>query len=98
MAVTTVNNPTAERAAKIGIGIQFLALVRILAEYFRLKHFNRPALTLAGFEPYITGALIAAVLTAASVGLFLWRKYWHAAFVSAAMVVILLVYKLLVMS
>lgn len=88
---------TAERAAKFGIAIQFLALIRILAEYFRLKHFNPAALTLAGFEPYITGALVASVLTASAVALFFWRKYAYAVFVSAATVVILLLYKLLLM-
>ena len=92
-----MNAAFAERAAKIGIAIQFLALIRILTEYFRLKHFNPAALTLAGFEPYITGALIAAVLAAAAVALFFWRKFWQATAVAGATVVILLIYKLLVM-
>jgi len=85
---------SAQRTAQIGIGIQFLALIRTLSEYFRLKHFGREQMTLVVAEPYITGALIAAVCTAISVALFFFRKYRLATVVAAATILVLLLYKL----
>ena len=43
--------------------MQFLALVRSLAEVFRLRHVQGPALDVATAVPYVGGALLAAVLT-----------------------------------
>ena len=43
--------------------MQFLALVRSLAEVFRLRHVQGPALDDATAVPYVGGALLAAVLT-----------------------------------
>jgi hypothetical protein len=84
----------AERIAKLGIAVQFLALIRTLGEYFRLKHAYGPALSLAAIEPYITGSLIAAICTAIAVGLYFFAQYRIAIFVSAATVIILLIYKI----
>ena len=51
------------RLAQLGICVQFLALVRSLAEVFRLRHVQGPALDVATAVPYVGGALLAAVLT-----------------------------------
>jgi len=83
-----------ERVAQLAIGVQFLVLVRTLAEYFRLKHFGSHPLTLAMVEPYILGALIACVFTAISVGLYFFRRFTAAIFVAALMIAILLAYKI----
>jgi len=53
----------AHRLAQVGICVQFLALVRALAEFFRLQHVQGPALTVATIAPYVGGALLAALLT-----------------------------------
>ncbi len=88
-----MTRPAWEQWAKIGIAVQFLALVRTLAEYFRLKHVDGAMLTLAMVDPYITGALICALLCALSVALFFVRRFSLSAIVSAATVVVLLIYK-----
>lgn len=84
-----------ERAAQLAIGVEFLALVRTLAEYFRLKHFGAHPLTLAIAEPYILGALIASVCTGISVGLYFFRKFDAVMIAAVATIVILLFYKIL---
>jgi len=53
----------AHRLAQVGICVQFLALVRTLAEVFRLRHVQGPALDVATLIPYVGGGLLAAVLT-----------------------------------
>jgi len=83
-----------ERTAKLGIAVQFLALIRTLSEYFRLKHSYGPALSAAAIEPYITGGLIAAICTASAVGLYFFSRYRTAILVSVATVVALLIYKI----
>jgi hypothetical protein len=88
---------SAERVAQTGIAVQFLALIRTLFEYFRLKHFGAQPMTLALAEPYISGALIAAVGTAISVGFYFFSNYNVASFVAAATVLLLLAGKLAVL-
>jgi len=55
------------RLAQLAICVQFLALVRSLAEFFRLQHLGGPALQVATVAPYVGGGLLAAVLTWAGV-------------------------------
>ena len=83
---------TAERLAKFGITVQFLALVRSLSEIFRLKYAG--PLTLSEVEPYIVGSLIAAISTWIAVTSYFFARYRFAIGVSAATVVALLIYKL----
>lgn len=85
---------TREQWAKLGITVQFLALVRILAEYFRLKYVHGPRLSLAVVEPFVTGALLDALLCWLAVVLFFFRRFMTALIVSGATVILLLVYKL----
>jgi hypothetical protein len=85
--------PTIEQWAKIGITVQFLALARILAEYFRLKYVHGARFSLAVAEPYVTGALLDALLCWLAVALFFFHRYKSAALVSAATVIILMIYK-----
>ena len=65
----------APRWAKIGITIQFLALVRCLGEVYRLRWLRGQALALADVQPFIAGALVAAVLCWAAVTLFFFARY-----------------------
>ena len=84
---------TREQWAKIGITVQFLALVRTLGEYFRLKYTHGAQLSLARVEPFVTGALLSALLCWLAVVLFFFRRYRSAFVVSAATVLVLLIYR-----
>ncbi len=53
----------AHRLAQVAICVQFLALVRTLAEFFRLQHVEGPTLRVATVAPYVGAGLLAAVLT-----------------------------------
>jgi len=79
--------------AKIGILIQFLALIRILLEYFRLQRTRGERLPRRVLDQYVTGALITAVLCFLSVGLYFFGFYVAAAVISGLTVVVLLIYK-----
>jgi hypothetical protein len=78
-----------ERAAKIGIAVEFAALIRTLAECLRLMRH-------ADIQPYLVGALIAALCAAVSVGLYFLAKYRSAVAVAVAAVLMLIVYKIAV--
>jgi hypothetical protein len=88
---------TAERMAKIGIGIQLLILIRLPAEIFRLKYLHGNTLTLATAEPLIAGELVTAVCAALSVAVYFWNKHQVAIWVAALNVAVLIAYKALLM-
>ena len=54
---------SAQRLAQIGITVQFLALVRTLAEFYRLRAAHGPALTVPGIAPFVGGSMLAALCT-----------------------------------
>lgn len=87
---------TQEQWAKVGILIQFLALVRTLLEYFRLKYVYGAQFTPTLGEPFITAALLSALLCWLAVMLFFFRRYTSALLVSILTVFVLLIYKILV--
>lgn len=84
---------TRERWAQLGITIQFLVLVRTLGEFLRLKHLRGVRFSVVIGEPLVIGALIAALLCWIAVTLFFFRRYTASICISAATVVILIVYK-----
>lgn len=87
-----------ERWARIGIAVQFLALVRCLGEVYRLRWLRGSTLTLDQVMPFIAGALVAAVLCAVAVGLS-WLGRPRASVALAALTVAALVaLKLLLLS
>jgi hypothetical protein len=85
---------SAETLARRGIFVQFMALIRCLLEYFRLKYIHGGALTTAVVEPFITGSLIAALCAWIAVICYFLRRYKTVVAVSAGTVVILLAYKI----
>jgi hypothetical protein len=87
---------TRERWAQIGITIQFLIVVRSLAEIYRLRHFHPAAFSAAVAMPYVGGALIAAVCCWTGVIFYFFRRYTLAAWLALATVVLLLGYKVAV--
>ena len=83
----------AQRWAKIGITIQFLALVRCLGEVYRLRRLHGGALVLDDVQPFIAGALVAAVLCWAAVTLYFFGRHRAAVAVSALTVLALVALK-----
>ncbi len=79
--------------ARIGICVQFAALIRCLAQFYRLKHILGPWLTVARIEPIILGSSVTALLAIAAVLSYFGEKYVAAAAVAAVNVVIFLVLK-----
>ena len=76
--------------------MQFLALVRSLAEVFRLRHVQGPALDVATAVPYVGGALLAAVLTWIAVLCYFAGRDRAAVGVAGLTIVALLVVKIVV--
>lgn len=88
---------TAERWARIAITIQFLALVRTLAEVYRLRWMAGGRLSFDQAEPYVAGGLIAAVFCWAAVTLCFLGRHRACVAVSLAMVAVMIAYKLAVL-
>ena len=85
---------TREQWAKVGILVQLLALVRTLGEIYRLKYVFGGELTLDQVEPFVTGALLDALLICLAVLLFFFHRYTSATVVAVATVFVLMIYKL----
>jgi hypothetical protein len=84
-----------QRLAQIAVTVQFLALVRILLEFFRLKSLAGSAFTLGLGEPYVMGGVIAAIFTWFGVTAYLFNRYTISALIGAVMVLVLIIYKIL---
>ena len=84
-------------AAKIAILLQFAALIRCLAEYFRLKWVLGSAFTLARIEPFVVGGLVAAIGGLIAVLLYFVQKYVVTTVTGGITIVILLVLRLVLM-
>jgi hypothetical protein len=84
---------SARRVSELAITGLFLALVRSLAEYYRLRYVRGAALSLAEVAPYITGGLMAALGSWAAVVAYFFGQYRLATGVVAVVIVSLLVYK-----
>jgi hypothetical protein len=87
---------TARRSSELAIMVLFLALIRTLAEYYRLKHVHGTQLVLAEVAPYITGALIAALGAWAAVAAYFFGRYRLSAGVVAVAIGLMLTYKIAV--
>jgi len=84
----------AHRLAQLGICVQFLALVRSLAEVFRLRYVQGATLGVATVVPYVGGALLAAVLTWIAVLCYFAGRDRAAVGVAGLTIVALLVVKI----
>jgi len=80
-------------AALIGIGAQFAALIRCLAEFYRLKYTLGPALTIARVEPFILGGLVTALFLLPAVFSYFWSRYILAVCLSVVNVLTLFVFR-----
>lgn len=86
---------TTQRLAQIAVTVQFLALVRTLLEFFRLKNLEGPAFTLSLGEPYLIGGVIAAICTWLGVTAYMLSRYVVTALIGAGTVLVLIVFKML---
>jgi hypothetical protein len=69
---------SAQRVSELAIMALFLALIRTLAEYYRLRYVAGTAVALARVEPYLAGGLIAALgVWVAVVAYFVERIVWR---------------------
>ncbi len=87
---------TRERWAQIGITVQFLIVVRTLAEFFRLRHVLGTTFSAAVVAPYVGGALIAVCFCWIGVTLYFFRRYTLSVWTALTAVAILLMYKIAV--
>jgi hypothetical protein len=77
--------------ARIGLGIQFAALIRCLGEYFRLKYFVPEKFSIIHVEPFMIGALVTAILALFGILFYFAQKFLLTAIIAAVNVVILFV-------
>ena len=89
---------TVQRLAGVAITVQFLALIRTLAEYFRLKYVQGSAFSPIAAEPYITGALLVALCAWVGVTCYMFGRYAWTVWIGVATVVLLLAFKMMVLS
>jgi uncharacterized membrane protein len=87
---------SARRLSELAITGLFLALIRTLAEYYRLRYVRGTALALADVAPYLTGGLIAALGAWTAVVAYFVGRYRVATGIVVAVVVAMLVYKAVV--
>src|SRR5215510_15858885 len=85
------------RSAVVSVTAQFLALIRILSEVFRVKYFDVARYTLVGLEPFIGAALFTAVLVALAVTTFALGRERVALTIGVVNIVGLFVYKVALM-
>ncbi len=83
-----------ERWAQIGITVEFVIVVRTLGEFFRLRHAQGANFSTAVAALYVGGALIAVCSCWARVILYFFRRYVFAAWITLAIIPVLLVYKI----
>ena len=86
-----------QRLAAFAITILFLALVRTLSEIFRLKYVHGGVMTFATTEPFLIGALVAAIGCWLAVTLYFFRLHVAVMFTAVATVAGLLAVKFILL-
>jgi hypothetical protein len=84
------------RLAQLSICVLFLALIRTLAEFFRLKHILGSALHIATIAPYVSSALFTALGTWTAVLCYFAGRNRTAVSVAAVTILALFILKLVV--
>ncbi len=90
-----MKSPSPERVAQVGIGILFVAVLRTVGEYYRLRWSLGPEPGLKAFEPFIPGLLLAVIGTMAAVGLYFARRFRLVVWAVGIAVAALILYKAL---
>jgi len=92
----TIPGVNKERWAQLGITIEFLIVIRTLGEFFRLRHVHGASFSTAMAAPFVSGALIAACSCWAGVTFYFFRRYSPSAWITLAVVPVLVIYKITV--
>jgi len=72
---------TSKQIAKGSILAVFLALIRCIGEFFRLRYVQKNALTIETVEPFMIGAMVCAVSLLLMNIFFVYSKFkWIIAF------------------
>jgi hypothetical protein len=79
------------RIAQVGITIQFVALIRCLGEFFRLKYFVAEKFSIVHIEPFVIGAGVTAILALVGILFYFAEKYPLTAVVASLNVIILFI-------
>ena len=82
-----------KRLAQVAITVQFLALIRTAAEFFRLQAIQGTAFTVEAGAPFVVGALMAALGAWAATTCYFFGKYRATALVVGSTIVVMLIYK-----
>jgi len=85
---------SADRTAKVAIGVQLLILIRLPLECLRLQHVHGGVLLWTTIAPFVHGELITAILTATAVILYFAGKHTLTLMTALLNVATLVVYKL----
>jgi hypothetical protein len=88
-----MRSPSSERVAQVGIGILYIAVLRTLGEYYRLRWSLGPEAGLKAFEPFIPGLLLAIIGNMAAVALYFARRFRLVAWAAGTVIVGLILYK-----
>lgn len=87
--------PSPERLAQVGIGILFIAILRTVGEYYRLRWSLGAEAGLKAFEPFIPGLLLAIVGTMVAVALYFAARFRLVVWAAGIVVAGLILYKVI---
>lgn len=79
------------KIAKVTIIVIFVALVRMIAECFRLQHYSTTNLSFDQIKPFLIGTLICSISTFSMAILFFYQKYKTIISISILTIISLLV-------
>jgi len=79
------------KVAQLAIAAQFAALIRCLAEYFRLEYSAPQKFSIARVEPFLIGALVCAVFAFVGILFYFGENYKTTVAIAASNVGILLI-------
>lgn len=82
-----------KRWAMLALGAQFAALIRILAEYFRLRALHGNQLNLLRVDPWIEAALLTSALIVAATFPIFFERYKLTIALGVVTVLALLLFK-----
>lgn len=90
-----MRSPSPERVAQVSICVLFVAILRTVGEYYRLRWFLGPEAGLKAFEPFIAGLVLAVTGTMTAVTLYFARRFRLVVWGAAIIVATLILYKLM---
>jgi len=90
-----MRSPSPERIAQVSIGVLFLATLRTLGEYYRLRSSLGPESGLKAFEPFIGGLAVVVTGTMVAVTLYFARRFRLVAWATAIIIAALILYKVM---